>query len=48
MLGHSSITLTLDTYSHVMPELKKSAVNKLSGLFDKKPENLQQKEDSAT
>lgn len=48
ILGHSSITLTLDTYSHVMPELKKSAVDKLSGLFDKKPENVQQKEDSAT
>lgn len=48
ILGHSSITLTLDTYSHVMPELKKSAVDKLSALFDKKPENVQQKEDSAT
>lgn len=48
MLGHSSITLTLDTYSHVMPELKKAAVDKLSGLFDKKPEKLQQKSDSAT
>lgn len=33
MLGHASVTLTLDTYSHVMPELKKSAVNKLSNLF---------------
>lgn len=48
ILGHSSITLTLDTYSHVMPELKKAAVDKLSGLFDVKPVETQKKEDSAT
>jgi len=26
--------LTLDTYSHVMPELKKAAIAKLDSLFD--------------
>ena len=36
MLGHSSITLTLDTYSHVMPELKQAAAEKLNDLFDLK------------
>jgi integrase len=48
ILGHSTITLTLDTYSHVMPELKKDAIDKLSGLFDSKPTEKQQKENSAT
>lgn len=27
LLGHSNISMTLDTYSHVMPDLKKDAVN---------------------
>lgn len=43
MLGHSSINMTLDTYSHVLPEFKKSAVSKLNNLF----ENTS-KENSAT
>lgn len=33
LLGHASITMTLDTYSHVMPELKKAAAAKLNNLF---------------
>lgn len=33
LLGHSSISITLDTYSHVIPEIKKSAANKLNKLF---------------
>lgn len=48
ILGHSTITLTLDTYSHVMPELKKDAVDKLGGLFENKPANAKQKTNSAT
>ncbi len=28
-LGHSSITLTLDTYSHVMPGMQQEAAGKL-------------------
>ncbi len=32
-LGHSSITITLDTYSHVLPRLGKSAAEKLDGLL---------------
>lgn len=36
LLGHSNITMTLDTYSHVMPELKRAAAAKLNGLFAKK------------
>lgn len=36
MLGHASIVLTLDTYSHVLPEIKQAAAAKLNFLFQKK------------
>jgi integrase len=39
-LGHSTITLTLDTYSHVLPDMQQGAADKLESLlFDKSPEN---------
>ncbi len=34
LLGHSSIRLTLDVYSHAMPTLQQAAVNRLGGLLD--------------
>jgi len=38
MLGHASIVLTLDAYSHVLPEIKQAAAAKLDFLFqEKKP-----------
>jgi integrase len=33
MMGHSSITLTLATYSHVMPTLQREAAEKLEAAF---------------
>ncbi|MBM7556831.1 tyrosine-type recombinase/integrase [Halanaerobacter jeridensis] len=33
-LGHSSITQTLDTYSHVIPSMQKEAVDKFNANFD--------------
>jgi integrase len=33
MLGHSTITLTLDTYSHVAPGLHAEAAKKMDSLF---------------
>ncbi|GER86309.1 site-specific integrase [Dictyobacter vulcani] len=33
LLGHSTITMTLDTYSHVLPSLQAQAVTRLNGLF---------------
>lgn len=33
LLGHSQISLTLDTYSHVLPSLQAEAVNKLGTLL---------------
>lgn len=35
LLGHSSISLTLDTYSHVMPGLHKEVAARMNGLFKK-------------
>lgn len=34
-LGHSSITITLDLYSHVSPEMAKMAAESLNGLMAK-------------
>lgn len=36
-LGHSSIEITMDTYSHMMPNMQEAAAQKLDELFDKKP-----------
>lgn len=33
MLGHASIQLTLDTYSHVLPDMQQSAVDKMEGML---------------
>ena len=32
-LGHSSITLTIDTYSHVMPELEEAAARSIDEVL---------------
>jgi integrase len=32
-LGHASVTITLDTYSHVLPTMQKAAAEKLDKLF---------------
>jgi integrase len=34
MLGHSQISLTLDTYSHVTPSLKRDAAHRLGRMLD--------------
>ncbi|GCF11814.1 tyrosine-type recombinase/integrase [Dictyobacter arantiisoli] len=33
LLGHSNISMTLDTYSHVLPSLQEQAVTRLNTLF---------------
>jgi len=35
ILGHSQISLTLDTYSHVLPSLQEEAMNRLNTLLSK-------------
>ena len=32
-LGHASVTLTLDTYFHVLPSLQEEATKKLGGML---------------
>ena len=32
-LGHSTISMTLDTYSHVLPTMQKEAAEKLDRLY---------------
>jgi integrase len=32
-LGHSQISLTMNTYSHVVPDLRREAVAKLDALL---------------
>ncbi len=34
MLGHSSISITLDTYSHVLPTLQEKAVEAMESIFE--------------
>lgn len=34
-LGHSSVSMTLNTYSHVLPEMQQDAANKLEKLLSK-------------
>src|SRR5690625_2919070 len=38
-LGHSSIEMTMDTYSHMMPNMQESAAKKLDEMFSKKPDS---------
>lgn len=35
-LGHAGIALTLDTYSHVLPDMQQSAAEKLEKLLFRK------------
>jgi hypothetical protein len=33
MLGHASVAITLDIYSHVSPDMQRQAVSALDALF---------------
>ncbi|MDI9459060.1 MAG: hypothetical protein QM373_04940, partial [Bacillota bacterium] len=37
MLGHSTISMTLDTYSHVIPSMQKEAARKMDELLKESP-----------
>jgi hypothetical protein len=34
MLGHSSVALTLDVYSHVLPHMQEDAARRMAALLD--------------
>jgi len=36
MLGHSSIEVTIDTYSHVTEEMLRAAANKMETMYKSK------------
>jgi hypothetical protein len=36
MLGHSWLTITLDTYSHVLPNMQEKAVETMEDILDGK------------
>lgn len=36
-LGHSSIEITMDTYSHMLPNMQESAAQKLDEMFENTP-----------
>ena len=38
-LGHSTIAMTLDTYSHVVPGLQEAAAKKFDSLFKAQVKN---------
>ena len=44
-LGHSSIKLTLDVYSHVIPGLQEAAVERLENLLRPSPPALTDRAD---
>ncbi|MCD8010928.1 MAG: tyrosine-type recombinase/integrase, partial [Lachnospiraceae bacterium] len=33
ILGHSSLAMTMDLYSHVLPETRREAMEKIAGAF---------------
>ena len=35
ILGHASVQITMDTYSHVMPDLQSEAMNRIADYFVK-------------
>ncbi|WP_254151229.1 tyrosine-type recombinase/integrase [Candidatus Chloroploca mongolica] len=39
ILGHSQISITMNTYGHVMPETQQDAVQKLDALLRRQPDD---------
>jgi len=37
-LGHSSVTITLDTYSHVLPDMQDELANAVANLLKSEPQ----------
>jgi site-specific recombinase XerD len=39
ILGHTSLAITMDLYSHVLPGIKKDSINKLKKLYELQNKN---------
>jgi integrase len=37
VLGHSQISLTMNTYTHVLPELRRQAADRMDDLLERSP-----------
>jgi integrase len=37
ILGHSEIAMTMDTYSHVVPELQRDAASRMESILSRSP-----------
>ena len=48
LLGHSSIAVTLDTYSHVLPEIQREAADQMDAVFNPVASKLASKSDTTT
>jgi integrase len=46
LLGHSSITITLNVYSHVLPSMQQEAMDKLDRLFGGKQHDNEDTEEA--
>jgi len=42
ILGHSTISMTMDTYSHVLPSIQKDAMEKWSDVFEDRAKDDQE------
>jgi integrase len=47
ILGHSQVSITLDTYSHVLPDTQRDALSKLDDLFNSKDNDKDNEDDDA-
>lgn len=47
-LGHCTVMMTLDTYSHILPDMQDTAVKVLEGLFREKVASYSITEQSST
>ena len=45
LLGHSTISMTMDTYSHVIPSMQQGAMDKWNDLFKESKEDSNNKDE---
>jgi hypothetical protein len=45
MLGHSTVALTLDTYSHTLPNLQADAAARMQAILAEKPPQMDTADD---
>ena len=46
MLGHSEISMTMGTYSHVLPTMQRDAIDKLNQAYAEQPKKEEEEKPS--